>query len=150
MATPERKPAFDLEAEVESAPQPQIPPRQTTNDATKHSPDPLQRQAWDLLKEMTDAFRERQQFGSGGGTRSPSGVAVERIKLLANFFNTIAAGLLTAGLIVLSRTALATDAAKLVLGTSALFALAIVGTQYKVGGSMEWGGRFFHLALPAL
>ncbi|MFO1118447.1 MAG: hypothetical protein U1E28_22480 [Beijerinckiaceae bacterium] len=99
MATPERKPAFDLEAEVESAPQPQIPPRQTTNDATKHSPDPLQRQAWDLLKEMTDAFRERQQFGSGGGTRSPSGVAVERIKLLANFFNTIAAGLLTAGLI---------------------------------------------------
>ena len=47
---------------------------------------------------MTIAFRERQQFGSGG-TRSPSGVAVERIKLMANYFNTVAAGLLTAGLI---------------------------------------------------
>lgn len=51
-----------------------------------------------LLKELTEAFRERQKFGSGG-TRSPSGVAVERIKLLATLFNTVAAGLLTAGLI---------------------------------------------------
>jgi hypothetical protein len=35
----------------------------------------------------------------GGGIRSPSTVTVERIKLLANYFNTIAAGLLTAGMI---------------------------------------------------
>ena len=61
--------------------------------------DPLKRQATDLIRELTIAFRERQQFGSGGGARSPSGVAVERIKLLATFFNTVAAGLLTAGLI---------------------------------------------------
>jgi len=62
-----------------------------SDDATKE-------QARELLKELTAAFRERQQFGSGG-TRSPSGVAVERIKLLATYFNTVAAGLLTAGLI---------------------------------------------------
>jgi hypothetical protein len=55
-------------------------------------------QAKELLRELTNAFRERQQFGSGG-TRSPSGVAVERIKLLATYFNTVAAGLLTAGLV---------------------------------------------------
>jgi hypothetical protein len=61
--------------------------------------DPVKAQAGALLRELTEAFRERQQFGSGGGTRSPSGVAVERIKLLATFFNTVGAGLLTAGLI---------------------------------------------------
>lgn len=55
-------------------------------------------QAQEFLEEMTVLFRERLKFGSGG-TRSPSGVAVERIKLLANYFNTVAAGLLTAGLI---------------------------------------------------
>ncbi|MGD0719668.1 MAG: hypothetical protein ABR970_01295 [Roseiarcus sp.] len=62
------------------------------------SSDPTKDQARELLKELTEAFRERQQFGSAG-TRSPSGVAVERIRLLANYFNIVAAGLLTAGLI---------------------------------------------------
>ena len=68
------------------------------NAGAPPSSNPLNEQARELLKELTEAFRERQQFGSGG-TRSPSGVAVERIKLLATFFNTVAAGLLTAGLI---------------------------------------------------
>lgn len=97
MATPERKRVFELESESDPELQQQQPP--DADGAKKPPPDPLRQQAWDLLREMTEAFRERQQFGSGGGTRSPSGVAVERIKLLANFFNTIAAGLLTAGLI---------------------------------------------------
>jgi hypothetical protein len=36
----------------------------------------------------------------GGGTRSPGGgITTERIKLLANYFNTVAAGLLTAGMV---------------------------------------------------
>jgi len=34
--------------------------------------------------------------------------------------------------------------------TALLFSGAVVATQYAVGGSMEWGGRFFHLAIPAL
>jgi hypothetical protein len=67
------------------------PPRSDIRDETSEL-------AKGLLRELTDAFRERQKFGSGG-TRSSSGVAVERIKLLATFFNTVAAGLLTAGLI---------------------------------------------------
>ena len=74
-------------------------PTQSASTIQTRNLDPIQEQARDLLKELTAAFRERQQFGSGGGTRSASGVAVERIKLLATFFNTLAAGLFTAGLI---------------------------------------------------
>ncbi|MEZ5322867.1 MAG: hypothetical protein R2698_12485 [Microthrixaceae bacterium] len=48
------------------------------------------------------------------------------------------------------RTLVADPVAKIILVTSGLFALAVVSTQYPVGGSMEWAGRFFHLMLPSL
>ena len=54
-------------------------------------------QARQLMVELTEVFRRRKQ--SGGGERSPSDASVERIKLLANYLNTVAAGLLTAGLV---------------------------------------------------
>lgn len=53
------------------------------------------------------------------------------------------------GILLAGRTAVATTAAKIAAATGVLFAGAVVATQYPVGGSMEWGGRFFHLALPA-
>lgn len=84
------------ESELEPEP---IENHRSYPDASSSIPDDATKaQAKELLQELTAAFRERQQFGSGG-TRSPSGVAVERIKLLATYFNTVAAGLLTAGLI---------------------------------------------------
>lgn len=55
-------------------------------------------QATELLKELTQAFRERQQYGSSG-TRSPSGVAVERIKLLAMYINNVGAGLMIVAIV---------------------------------------------------
>jgi hypothetical protein len=58
--------------------------------------------------------------------------------------------LLPVGLVLMRRSAFESAAAQLALITGALFAAAIVATQYPVGGSMEWGGRFFHLALPAV
>ena len=34
--------------------------------------------------------------------------------------------------------------------TTALFIAGVLATQYRVGGSAEWGGRYFALAVPAL
>jgi hypothetical protein len=39
---------------------------------------------------------------------------------------------------------------RLVLGTSAVFAVAVALTQYAVGGHTEWGGRYFALCVPFL
>jgi hypothetical protein len=95
------------------------PPRSDIRDETSEL-------AKGLLRELTDAFRERQKFGSGG-TRSPSGVAVERIKLLATFFNTVAAGLLTAGLIG--------PMAAFLFGFSVPIRLTQTPTTYRAAGS---------------
>jgi len=62
----------------------------------------------------------------------------------------IAAPALTAGLAALSRRSLTTTTARLLAGTCALFFGAVVATQYASGGSGEWGGRYFALALPLL
>ena len=56
--------------------------------------------------------------------------------------------LLPAGLVLVRRGTFASPAARLATSTAALFALAVLATQYPVGGSMEWGGRFFHVGLP--
>ena len=72
--------------------------KSATGPIGENSNEPLEELERKLSKEFTEALRMRQQFGSGG-TRSPSGVTVERIKLLAAYFNTVAAGLLTAGLV---------------------------------------------------
>ncbi len=69
---------------------------------------------------------------------------------------TIVPGLLVAfpvaatGLVTIRRRTLAPLAARLALGTFAVFALAVVASQYVTGGSGEWGGRYFALGLPVL
>lgn len=55
----------------------------------------------------------------------------------------------TAGMLAVRRT-LFDDAGAVVIGaTAVLFALAVIATQYAVGGSGEWGGRYFALLVPA-
>lgn len=60
----------------------------------------------------------------------------------------VAFPLLTVGLVVLSRPALATTAARLAFGTSAVFAAAVAATQYAKGGTGEWGARYVAICLP--
>lgn len=60
----------------------------------------------------------------------------------------IAFPLLAAGLVLLDRTVLGTETARLALGAFVVFALGVMATQYERGGSGEWGGRYFALGLP--
>ena len=60
----------------------------------------------------------------------------------------VAFPVLTAGLLVLRRPLFRDVGVVLVLGTSAVFALGVVATQYSTGGTGEWGGRYFALAIP--
>lgn len=62
----------------------------------------------------------------------------------------VACPVLVAGLAVLRRSALESVTARVCLGTFALFALAVAAMQYSVGGSGEWGGRYFAIGLPVL
>lgn len=55
-----------------------------------------------------------------------------------------------AGLLCLRRPSLGPTAARVGFATFVLFALAVIATQYATGGSGEWGGRYFALALPVL
>lgn len=57
--------------------------------------------------------------------------------------------LLLVGLCLLHREQLRGTAA-LVAGTGGTFVLAVLATQYTTGGSGEWGGRYFAVALPTL
>jgi hypothetical protein len=58
--------------------------------------------------------------------------------------------LLVAGLWSLRRLDLVSTTARLIVATSALFAAAVFATQYGIGGSGDWGGRYLHLALPLM
>src|SRR5439155_4175126 len=51
------------------------------------------------------------------------------------------------GVLLISRRSLSRNGSLLV-ATAALFALAVLATQYPEGGSAEWGGRYFALAVP--
>lgn len=62
----------------------------------------------------------------------------------------VAFPLLPVGVILLRRPAWSDTTTRLVVGTAAVFCLAVLVTQYSIGGSMEWGGRYFHLALPVV
>ncbi len=53
-----------------------------------------------------------------------------------------------AGLALAGRSTFASPAARLAGVTAAVFAAGVVATQYATGGSGEWGGRYFALALP--
>jgi hypothetical protein len=60
----------------------------------------------------------------------------------------IACPVVVAGLILASRETLAGPGARLAAITSVLFAVGVLATQYSTGGSGEWGGRYFAIALP--
>jgi len=60
----------------------------------------------------------------------------------------IAFPLLAAGLVLLDRTVLGTETARLSFGAFVVFTLGVIATQYERGGSGEWGGRYFALGLP--
>ena len=55
-----------------------------------------------------------------------------------------------AGLILLTRSNLRDPLVGRVLVVSALTFVALVPTMYDNGGGTEWGGRFFHVLIPAL
>ncbi|HWC12355.1 MAG TPA: hypothetical protein VG455_14175, partial [Acidimicrobiales bacterium] len=78
-------------------------------------------------------------------------LAVEPTNLVPGLlvaFPVAAAGLVAVG--ARRREALAGLAARVAFGTFAVFAAAVVATQYVTGGSGEWGGRYFALGLPVL
>ena len=62
----------------------------------------------------------------------------------------VAFPLLGAGLVLATGRWLRAPGPLALAVTGAAFVAAVLATQYAVGGSMEWGGRFFHLALPLL
>ena len=60
----------------------------------------------------------------------------------------VAFPVLTAGVLVLRRSHLRDPVVTLTVATSAVFAMGVVATQYATGGTGEWGGRYFALAVP--
>ena len=62
----------------------------------------------------------------------------------------VAFPLLAAGLIVLRRQLFQHVGATIAMATSVVYALAVVATQYSTGGTGEWGGRYFALAIPVV
>ena len=62
----------------------------------------------------------------------------------------VAFPVLTAGLLVLRRSLFRDLGATVAMATSAVFALAVIATQYETGGTGEWGGRYFALAIPVV
>ncbi|MCB1260378.1 MAG: hypothetical protein KDB33_08325 [Acidimicrobiales bacterium] len=57
---------------------------------------------------------------------------------------------LVVGLLLLRRSDLTDPTSGFLLAVSALVALAVVATQYDIGGAAEWGGRFMAIVLPLL
>jgi len=60
----------------------------------------------------------------------------------------LASPLLVVGLTRLGRAAWTTPEHRFHVTTLALFAAAVVITQYRYGGGAEWGGRYFAVGLP--
>ena len=55
----------------------------------------------------------------------------------------------TAGLLALRLRLFEQVGPAVTAATIGLFTLAVIATQYEVGGSVEWGGRYFALIVPA-
>jgi hypothetical protein len=58
--------------------------------------------------------------------------------------------ILLVGVVLLSRGQFATRLPVLAGLTTALFAAAVLATNYPVGGSIQWGGRYFAVILPVV
>lgn len=61
----------------------------------------------------------------------------------------VAFPLLIVAIVLARRDDFASAASRMVGATIVLFWLAVLATQYPEGGTIEWGGRYFALALPA-
>jgi hypothetical protein len=87
---------------------------------------------------------------NGRGALIGTGIAVAALAV-GPFTNFVVPGLLlaspiiAAGIIALRRT---TGDAAFMLWVAAVFALAVIATQYDRGGTLEWGGRYFAIAVP--
>lgn len=73
---------------------------------------------------------------------------LERQELVSGLIATIP--IVVMGLLLLRRVDLARTPIAFLLGTSALSTAIIIWTSYGVGGTAEWGGRFYHVLLPSL
>lgn len=60
----------------------------------------------------------------------------------------VACPLIVAGLVLARGVDVGTVTARLAVVASVVFALGVLATQYRTGGSGEWGGRYFALMLP--
>lgn len=58
--------------------------------------------------------------------------------------------LIPIGAIQIRRSSLRSVPQIVIVSTAVLFVGAVLATQYRAGGSMEWGGRFLHLIIPSL
>ncbi|MFZ4518974.1 MAG: hypothetical protein ACOYOP_11320 [Microthrixaceae bacterium] len=56
--------------------------------------------------------------------------------------------LLLVGAVLLRRSRLVTPTVRVLATASVLGGLAVLATSYDIGGSAEWGGRYFHVLLP--
>ena len=103
------------------------------------------------------ALVARRRPGDRAGVVLLAGAAaVAALAALATGPDSLVPGLLVAlplapvGVVLLRRDQLRPAATPLAAGTFALFAVAVLATQYPQGGSGEWGGRYFALGLPLL
>jgi hypothetical protein len=62
----------------------------------------------------------------------------------------VAFPVLAAGLVVLRRPLFRDVGATIAMATAAIYACAVIATQYATGGTGEWGGRYFALAIPVV
>lgn len=104
----------------------------------------------------------RRRPGDAGAVRLLSGVAVlATVGALVVAPTNLVPGLLVTspvlagGLVAMRRDTLRRETLQSVashfsLGVFALFAVAVIATQYTTGGSGEWGGRYFSMGLPIL
>jgi hypothetical protein len=58
--------------------------------------------------------------------------------------------LLGVATVLISKAVIAGRPIRILLGATAVFALALLATQYSGGGGREWGWRYFSLALPII
>lgn len=77
--------------------------------------------------------------------------AVRLLSMPLELFGLFAAfPVLLVGLLLLTRAQVEHRLSSLLLTTSLLFAGAVLATNYPVGGSIQWGGRYFAVILPVV
>lgn len=62
----------------------------------------------------------------------------------------MAAPLLIGGLVLARRWAWTNRVARLLVVAAVAHSIMVLATQYGIGGAGEWGGRFFHVAIPGV